>query len=353
MWASGIKTNRDFLLTDNDEATLKRRVSDLQNRQRLSDQEVNMLYSLKDDNYWQTSRERKKLEGVNIEDNLYPYFYKPFSQKFIYYQPNLIEIGRGGASKHVMKNFFKRNLNLGLVLKKRFNEKAYHHCFVTDTLVDINFLSGQTYVFPLYIENGGQLTLEPLPEGNRANFSENFLTTIKKAYGRFSAPEDIFAYIYVVLHSSVYGEKYLEQLANDFPRIPFTSNFDLFKKIAELGKKLISLHLLKDESLNKPAVGFYGKDSELVKAKAAYKGKKLFINDTQYFGEVEKEVWEFRVGGYQVLDKWFKDRIGKYLNEDDIRHVCKVLTAISKTLEAQKEIDRLYLEVEKSLIRSS
>jgi hypothetical protein len=350
LWASGIKTNRDFLLTDDNEATLKRRISDLQDYQRLSDQEVNIVYNLKDDNYWQTSRERKKLEGLNIEDNLYPYFYKPFSQKFIYYQPNLIEIGRGGASKHVMKNFFKRNLNLGLVLKKRFNERAYHHCFVTDTLVDINFLSGQTYVFPLYIENGGQLTLEPIPEGNRPNFSENFLTVVKKTYGEFPSPEDIFAYIYTVLHSSVYGEKYLGQLANDFPRIPFTSNFGLFKKTSELGKKLISLHLLKDESLNKPVAGFYGKDSELVKAKATYKDKKLFINDTQYFGEVEKEVWEFRVGGYQVLDKWIKDRVGKYLNEDDIRHVCRVITAISMTIEIQKEINKLYPEIENDLI---
>lgn len=346
-WASGVKTNRDHLLTDDDESSLKRRILDFQNLQKLTDQEIKIIYSLKDDNYWQTSRERKKLDGINLEDNLHPYSYKPFSQKSIYYQPNLIEIGRGGASKHVMRNFFKRNSNLGLVLKKRFNEKAYHHCFVTDTLVDINFLSGQTYVFPLFIENDAQLTLEPFSLKNKTNFSEKFLDAIKNSYGQIPDPEDIFAYIYGILNSNIYGKKYLAQLANDFPRIPFTSDIRLFDEIVKLGKKLISLHLLKDDELNQPTAQFHGKDSELVQAKATHKDKKIFINETQYFGEVEKEVWEFRVGGYQVLDKWFKDRIGKYLNEDDIRHVCKIITAISKTLKIRKTIDNLYFKAEK------
>ena len=95
-WSSGVKTNRDFLLTDNDEMRLKRRISDLQDLQRSSDEEIKLIYELKDDNYWQTSRERRKLSGINIDDNIYPYFYKPFSPRFIYYQPNLIEIHRGG-----------------------------------------------------------------------------------------------------------------------------------------------------------------------------------------------------------------------------------------------------------------
>ena len=92
-------------------------------------------------------------------------------------------------------------------------------------------------------------------------------------------------------------------------------------------------------------------DDELVKSKAIYKDRKIFINDSQYFCKAEKEVWEFQVGGYQVLDKWIKDRKGKHLNEDDIRHVCKTITAISKTIEIQKRIDKLYTLIEKSLIK--
>ena len=141
-------------------------------------------------------------------------------------------------------------------------------------------------------------------------------------------------------------------MVNDFPRIPFTSNYQLFKSVSKLGNELISLHLLNNDCLNNPVAKFFGKDSELVKSKAIYKDGKLFVNETQYFEKVEKEIWEFHVGGYQVLDKWFKDRIGKHLDDDDIRHVCKVITAISKTLDVQNEIDKLYIELENSLIKT-
>lgn len=352
LWASGVKTNRDPLLTNHDSNLLELKILDLQATNRISDQEIKILYGLEDGKYWQTSRERGKLKGVNINSNIYTYDYKPFSQKFIYYQPDLIEIGRGGASKHVMRNFFKPSSNFGLVLQKRSGEKAYTGCFITDTLIDINFMGGQTYVFPLFIEPSAQLSLVDNAPEIRANFSDSFLSTLHKTYNSRLKPQDILSYIYAVLHSESYRQKYAARLANDFPRIPFTSNFALFNEVAESGKKLIALHLLKDEGLDRPTAKFYGKDSELVKEKAIYKNGKLFINETQYFGEVEKDVWEFCVGGYQVLDKWFKDRKGRYLNEDDIRHVCKIMTAISRTLEIQKEIDKSYPEIEKNLIKT-
>lgn len=263
----------------------------------------------------------------------------------------------------MMKYFLDGN-NYGLAIKKRFSGKKYRHFFVVNALCDINFLQGQTYIFPLYLDgdnNGSnpfssrqqsfvepyQPNLSSVIGGRKTNISNKFLSHLKNVYGESLNPEDIFAYVYSVLNSNLYGSKYLNQLANDFPRIPFTSNYDLFKSLAKRGKELISLHLLKSEFLDNPVAKFYGKNSELVKSKAIYKEGKLYINDSQYFEKVEKEVWEFQVGGYQVLDKWFKDRISKHLDENNIRIVCKIITAITKTFEIQKQIDSLYPEVEK------
>ncbi len=76
------------------------------------------------------------------------------------------------------------------------------------------------------------------------------------------------------------------------------------------------------------------------------KEKRVYINERQYFEGVEPEVWDYQIGGYQVLDKWLKDRKKRILNLDDIKHYCRVVTALAKTIEIQNEIDVLYQEVE-------
>ena len=136
----------------------------------------------------------------------------------------------------------------------------------------------------------------------------------------------------------------------DFPKIPFTKNYELFKKLARLGKSLVNLHLLKSKILDKPIIKFQGKDSNLVE-KRGYEDKKVYINSSQYFENVEEDVWDYYIGGYQILEKWLKDRKGRSLSSDDIKHYCKVATAISETLKLQNQIDSLYPEVEKSLAK--
>ncbi|MBI3753792.1 MAG: DNA methyltransferase, partial [Deltaproteobacteria bacterium] len=121
----------------------------------------------------------------------------------------------------------------------------------------------------------------------------------------------------------------------------------LFKKIGEYGKRLVDLHLLKPEELGQSIARFQGKGDNKVE-KLKYEKGKLFINNDQYFEGILPEVWEYRIGGYQVLDKWLKDRKDRALSLDDIKHYCGIVAVLKKTIEIQDKIDSIYPGIEKS-----
>ena len=103
--------------------------------------------------------------------------------------------------------------------------------------------------------------------------------------------------------------------------------------------------------MNKPLAKFEGQGlGEVKKREYNEKEKRLYINENQYFSGIEPQVWNYYIGGYQVLDKWIKDRVGRYLNDDEVEHYLKIISAISKTIDIQREIDKLYSEVEKNLL---
>jgi len=136
----------------------------------------------------------------------------------------------------------------------------------------------------------------------------------------------------------------------DFPRIPFTANFDLFDEISSLGQRLIDLHLLTSSELNKTSVKYQGQGENFIIGRRKYdkSNKRVYINNDYYFEGVTPEVWGYRIGGYQVMDKYLKDRKGRRM--DNPRHYIHIATAIEKTIEIQEEIDAIYPEVEKDLI---
>ncbi|HRU73743.1 MAG TPA: DNA methyltransferase, partial [Caldisericia bacterium] len=170
---------------------------------------------------------------------------------------------------------------------------------------------------------------------------------LQKEYKKEVTPEEIFYYIYGVLYSNIYREKYAEFLKIDFPRVPFTKNYELFKQIGSLGKELISLHLLNSEKLNNPTSKFEGEGNNLVKyVKYDENKKSVFINENQYFTNIEKDIWEYMIGGYQVLYKWLKDRKGRFLSLDEILNYAKIVTSLKYTIELQKEIDTIELNNE-------
>jgi len=176
------------------------------------------------------------------------------------------------------------------------------------------------------------------------------------AYGKTPTPEDSFYYVYAVLYAPAYRTKYAEFLKSDFPRIPFTADAKLFKKLATLGEKLVGLHLLKSRDLDPPACRFEGEGNNRVekdrKTGLRYDAdkKRVWINATQHFAPVPEAVWTYQIGGYQVCEKWLKDRKERRLELDDIRTYCRIVTALGRTIGLQAEIDALYPSAEEDTV---
>ncbi len=248
--------------------------------------------------------------------------------------------------------------NLGLILPKRVETKIpWSHVLCANILIEHVTVSLKTidYLFPLY--------LYPDPDKNdlfshlkeskerKPNISEKIFSALSATYKIKPKPEDVFYYIYAVFYSNTYREKYAEFLKTDFPRVPFTKDKRLFKKLADYGKRLADLHLMRSPGLDSPVIKFQGTgDKRVDKIRYDKKGECVYINKDQYFEGLEENIWEYRIGGYQVCDKWLKDRKGRILSLADVKHYCKVATAIKHTINIQKSIDEIYNEVEKQLI---
>jgi len=155
-------------------------------------------------------------------------------------------------------------------------------------------------------------------------------------------PEDVFDYIYAILHSPTYRTRYAEFLKRDFPRIPFTSNRALFAALAAKGRDLVALHLMESPLLDALITTFPESGSDKVE-RVAYNDnqRRVYINKTQYFDGVPTEVWKFHVGGYQVCQKWLRDRKGRKLDNADLVHYQKIIVALNETIRLMAEIDAL------------
>jgi len=348
-FSSGVKTNRDHFLTDFNRKTLEQRIQSMRDVT-LDDELFNISYGLVDGKYWKTFREREKVRNnENWYNQFFEYLYRPFDVRWIYYQPNLIEIGRGGASKEIMQNFFEENL--GLVTTRKNPEIFGIPCFISDKVGDIHLIGDQTYFFPLYLypsaDKKGLFKEGAKPTEKFPNIKPEIFDMLAKKFGNCPSPEEIFYYIYSVLYSNIYRAKYAEFLKIDFPRIPFTSNYDIFIKMSAFGKRLVYLHLLKSQELNSPIAKFQGAgNSEVVKVKFVESENRVYINPTQYFEGITKEVFEYQIGGYQVMSNWLKYRKGRFLTLDETITYCQIATAVAKTIEIQREIDDLYLQCE-------
>ena len=209
--------------------------------------------------------------------------------------------------------------------------------------------------FPLFLyptaDSSGLFASQETPK-RQPNLNPNLVSALTDAHGRAPSPEDIFHYIYAVLYAPTYRTKYAQFLRIDYPRIPFTTNMELFAEFVNLGERLVGLHLLKSPELDPPACRFEGKgDARVAKTKAQgfrYDAdvERVYVNRTQYFGPLPREIYEYRIGGYQVCQKWLKDRKERRLGLDDIRTYCRMVTAINRTLTIQQQIDVLYPQAE-------
>jgi predicted helicase len=305
------------------------------NFSKLDNELARMSYKLgKDARDWKVELAQKDLMDSGLDKNkIVPILYRPFDIRYTYYtgkSRGFLCMPRPNVMRHMMQE------NLGLVSVRQVAEGIFNHAFVTDNIIESRVTlsnKGIGFIFPLYLyPDLVQKDLFKHLEGSKereANISEKIYSALSETHKTKPNPEDIFYYIYAVLYSNTYRTKYAEFLKTDFPRVPFTKDKRLFKKLAKYGKRLADLHLMQSPELNSPVAKFQGTgDKRVDKIKYDKKGERVYINNDQYFEGLEENVCQYQIGGYQVCNKWLKDRKGKVLSLDDIKHYCKVATAI-------------------------
>jgi len=347
----GIVTARDDLTIHYTKESLWNTV---RNFSKLDPEIARQTYNLgKDVRDWKVSFAQRDLLASGLDKNrMIRIMYKPFNWRYTYFTGNsrgFICMPRGETMKHVING---ENLVL-IYTRATTKNKPFDHVFCSNDGPLGRFFTDSaciTYFSPLYTYPDSEkkdLFSEHESNVKKPNIKPELFTELKTKYKKEVTPEEIFYYIYAVLYSNTYRTKYAEFLKIDFPRIPFTKNSKLFIKLGKLGKQLADLHLLKSNELNKPISKYSGKGDNKVTQRPKYESEKIYINGSQYFTNVKAEVWNYQIGGYQVCDKWLKDRKGRELSLDEIKTYCKIVTALSKTIELQKEIDEIYAGIEK------
>ncbi len=347
----GIFTSRDEFVIDTDKDKLKRRIMQFRDK-KLPDSIIQQTFDLGNKPHWKLETARELVINDNEwEKALTKILYRPFDERFIFYHDAVIERGRWDIMSNMVQD------NLGLCVGRQWGSvgsMSYDVVFASRSVTDLNlFRRGGAVLFPLYIypsqEKKGLFHAKE--EAREPNIKPEIFKSLSKAYKKDISPEEIFYYIYAVLYSETYRTKYAEFLKIDFPRVPFTKEYKLFKKVSEYGNRLVDLHLLKSRDLDSPIARFQGKGNNRVD-KPMYDDKagRVPINKEQYFEGVSGEAWTYQIGGYQVCDKWLKDRKKRILSLDEIQTYCRIVTAIQKTIEIQKAIDEVYEDVEQKIM---
>ena len=370
----GIVTARDNFVIDFERQVLERRIRDFINA-KIDDEILKRSYSLTENQSWKIKEQREKLrKDLDWNDSITKILYRPFDERWILNHDDMIERSRKDVMQHMLEE------NIALVTSRQTNSD-FRHVFVTQSITDFNVTGtagsyGSGYIFPLYIYRKPKaapkkktasltqlLMFEPEVE-YEAIFSNVSLEVRKLLERNFKKPflnpldtdiecegvgsKNIFYYIYAVLYSNIYRTKYAEFLKIDFPRIPFTKDYKLFIQLGKLGKQLADLHLLHSDDLRKVIPKFPFTERKKVD-KIIYEDGKVWINNEQYFDGVKENVWKYQIGGYQVCEKWLKDRKERTLTFEEIQTYLKIVTALSKTIKLQKEIDKHFKRVEETV----
>ena len=346
----GVVTSRDKFVIAPDKAELKKRIRMFID-DNLTDSMVKQAFALKDKSTWNVKDARKKVKAEKQwESQIIPILYRPFDRQWIFYNDAVVERTR----KDVMHHMKQENLALcaGRAGQVVGLDQPWNVVFCAECTEDLNlFYRGGNVNFPLYLYPEGYLYNGGERYEREVNIAGPVLKALENTFGKKQKPDAIFYYIYAVLYSSIYRRRYAEFLKTDFPRIPFCRDHNLFHAMAKLGKNLVELHLMKSARLNKPIVKFEGKGDNLVK-KVTYDNKKklVHINQGRHFDSITQDIWDYQIGGYQVMDKWLKDRKGRRLTLENIKHYCRIATAIKHTIATQKKIDEIYMGIEKQYI---
>ena len=374
----GVTTGRDAFATAHSSGELERRVAALRSDE--TNDGIRHKYGLKDSSSFTLKTARAWAKTPEAIDAVVPFSYRCFDQRFVIFSSLILARTRQEICKHQIAK-----KNLALITFRAIRRLPWLHVFVARYPVAKEYISSldNCYVFPLYRYEGkprqqvGQEQLlgaphtPPSDEDRVSNLSPGFVVEFERRLGlsfcsegigdlqETLGPEDILHYIYAILNSPTYRERYVEFLRIDFPRVPITSDRALFTVLVEKGAELVGLHLLESPAVNQVITSYpvpgdnridrghprYIAPGQRAPARAEpLERGRVYINKTQYIEGVEPEIWEFQIGGYQVLHKWLKDRKGRELSFDDLFHYQKVVVALKETMRLMEEIDEVIEE---------
>jgi predicted helicase len=347
----GIVTARDRFAIDFQLEPLKQRISEFRDIS-IDDKVIADRYKLKDTSTFKMGHFRRRAaQDVLWEKRFSNILYRPFDIRKMYYSKDVIE----RPLTELMRHFFHENVCL-ICPKRLETQIPWCHVLASDSIIDHVTVSLKTvdYCFPLYLypDTDKHDLFTEHGSGTRVpNLAPKLVQQLTAAYGKQPSPEDVFYYIYAILYSTAYRKKYAEFLKTDFPRVPFTKDRTLFQKLAEQGAEMVGLHLLKSKRLAKPIAKCEGKgDLQVVKITYDAKRLRVMISPDNWFAGVQAEVWEYHIGGYQVAEKWLKDRKGRTLSSEDVVTYTKIVTALAETIKIQQLLDPLFSGVEGTLL---
>jgi len=346
----GVVTARDDFAVGFDTAVLKNRLEMLFNSD-VRDEELRESLGLKDTGTWKLARAREEIrKDPHRMELVVPILYRPFDIRWFIYHDAIIERAR----RDVMSQLLPASRNLAIVIPRRVETKGdWQHCFIADVPVDHVAVSLKTIdtVLPLFRFNPDEGSIKPKDNMRAAdawagspNVDRTIWDNLGSNLGFKPTPEQLFGYVYAVLYAPAYRKRYAEFLKADFPRIPFTKDRDTFLKLADLGRQLIDLHLMRSPELDNPISRFCGKgDSAVSKVEYDADRGRVSINSSQYFDGVTPDLWAYQIGGYQVLSKWLKDRKGRrFLTATDSQHYSRIVTALQGTVAVQAQLSGLF-----------
>lgn len=375
---TGVKTHRDKFIIGPSKGEISERVKrfyDLTSTIEITKAKL----GLKDTGTW--NAEKARLKGIFDNKYFEKIHYRPFDNLAIYFDENLIDNTR----IEVMQHFIGKKENLGLIIPRQAVTDNWSHVQVSDLMIDnrVHYSNKGTPIFcPLYLypEISEQQTIDNQQQSRNPNLKPEILSKIEErlqltfvseketdgnvgnvcianseedrnGFQTTFSPVDLLDYIYAVLHSPEYREKFKEFLKIDFPRVPYPQDSEKFWQLVTLGGELRQLHLLESPLVEK-YITSYPEDGDNVITRKITKNSpgydpvsethgKVWINNQQYFDKVPLVAWEFYIGGYQPAQKWLKDRKGRELSFEEILHYQKIIVVLNETDRVMKEIDKI------------
>lgn len=347
---------------------------------KMGPEEARSKYKLSEDvEDWKVHWAQADLKNSGLRDDLaVPILYRPFDTRYTYYtgkSRGFICRPRSEVMRHIMAG---ENLGLMFMRQVAVND-TYFHFGVSRHIVDNrSFYSnrGVMSFAPLYLYPSEQEIAQGLysPGDRQPNFSPEFTANIESRLGlsfvcdgrgnlsQTFGPENLLHYIYAVFHSTAYRERYDQFLRADFPRVPLPDSLDMFRSLARLGNRLMNAHLMTSTAQQESAVRFPIVGSNIVESahpkyyapgekppghKSPIECGRVYISKDsrrsgkrgQYFEGVTPDAWEFRIGGYQPMDRWLRNRKGRKLTYDDLDHYHRIASTLEKTIALMEEVD--------------